>query len=85
MQSFIFRSKDRRSSRKPRQRRARLCVNTKPRIRVTNVSSGARRGRRGEEEEEGDSEAEEEVYSNQSDAGETDTLLWVWVNLVQVI
>ena len=64
----FFRSKEQRSSRKPRQRRARLCVNTKPRIRVTNMSSGARRRQRGEE---GDTEEEEEeVFSRQSDAGE---------------
>ena len=63
-----FRSREQRSSRKPRQRRARLCVNTKPRIRVTNMSSGSRRQHRGEE---GDSEEEEEeVFSRQSDAGE---------------
>ena len=65
-----FRSKEQRSSRKPRQRRARLCVNTKPRIRVTNMSSGARRQRRGEEEDsEEDEDDEEEVFSRQSDAG----------------
>ena len=64
-----FRSREQRSSRKPRQRRARLCVNTKPRIRVTNMSSGSRRQHRGEE---GDSEEEEEEegFSRQSDAGE---------------
>ena len=65
-----FRSREQRSSRKPRQRRARLCVNTKPRIRVTNMSSGSRRQHRGEEGDSEDDEEEEEVFSRQSDAGE---------------
>ena len=65
-----FRSREQRSSRKPRQRRARLCVNTKPRIRVTNMSSGSRRQHKGEEGDSEQDEEEEEVFSRQSDAGE---------------
>ena len=84
--SIVFRSGEFKSMRKPRLRRARLCVNAKPRIRVScwenifysfliflillqvgYVSSSMRR-EDGEVEGE-DSDTDEEVFDNPSDAG----------------
>ena len=59
----LFRSKEPR--RKPRQRRARLCVNTKPKIRVSQV----RDTRRDINDNDESSDSDNEIFSRQSEAG----------------
>ena len=65
----LFRGEEREPRRKPRQRRARLCVNAKPKIRVTQVRDVKRDLNDNNENNNFTSESDNEVFSSMSAAG----------------